>query len=73
MVAGLASHYTLYFLDRFLDTHKVLHLIIQGGLAGLAGALVYLLVTFLLNIAEAKELVAKCGFGRLSLPDVLDD
>ncbi len=73
VTAGLTSHYALYFLDRFLDTHKVLHLIIQGGLAGLAGALVYLLVTFLFNIQETKELVAKCGFGRLSLPDVLED
>ena len=73
VAAGFTSHYLLYFLDRFLDTHKVLHLIIQGGLAGLAGALVYLLITFLFNIQEAKELVAKCGFGRLSLPDVLDD
>ena len=73
VAAGFISHYTLYFLDRFLDTHKVLHLIIQGGLAGLVGALVYFLITFLFNIQETKELVAKCGLGRLSLPDVLED
>jgi len=73
VAAALGTYGALNFLDRFLNTHKVLHLIIQSGLAGLFGVAIYILISIIFNNTEAKELLSKCGLSRFSsLPDTLD-
>ena len=73
VMAGVAARQVLYFMDRFLDTHKVLHLIIQGGLAGLTGILVYLLVTGIFNTPEIKQILKKIGLERKIILPSLDE
>lgn len=71
IVAAAAAYATLHFMDRFVDTHKVLHLMVQGGLAGLAGVLAYALVLSLLGAAEVKQIIKKINFGqKLTLPSL---
>ena len=71
--AGAAAYAMLYFLDRFLDTHKVLHLIIQGGLAGFFGLAVYLLVTGLFSIEEVSQILRKIKLGKKIILPSLDE
>lgn len=72
-IAGLAARQILYFMDKFLNTHKVLHLIIQGGLAGLAGMLVYLVIAGTFNISEVKQILKKIGLKRKIILPSLDE
>ncbi|MDP3764205.1 MAG: murein biosynthesis integral membrane protein MurJ [bacterium] len=73
VAAALASHYTLYFIDRFIDTHKVLHLIIQAGLAGLAGLIAYVLILGFSGIEEYKFIVEKIKSSKKIILPNLDE
>lgn len=59
LLAGIVSHFFLYFLDRFINTHKVLHLIIQGGLAGLLGLVTYIMALGFMRAAEYSFAIKK--------------
>ena len=50
------TYFSLYFFSRFLNTHTVFGLLIQTILAGLIGAIFYLLVTFYLKSPELKTI-----------------
>jgi putative peptidoglycan lipid II flippase len=54
LLMGLASYVLLYAVEPWLDTHKVLGLIIQAGLAGLGGVVVYFMLTYLLGFEEPR-------------------
>ncbi|MEK7565257.1 MAG: murein biosynthesis integral membrane protein MurJ [Patescibacteria group bacterium] len=73
VLAGFSAHYMLYFLDRFIDTHKVLHLIIQGGLSGLVGLLAYLLVLGFSGIEEYIFFIQKIKSSRKIILPNLDE
>ncbi len=70
-LAGAAAYATLHFLDRFLDTHRVLHLIIQGGSAGLVGIVMYLVVVGLFKVEEVGQILRKFKLSqRIVLPSL---
>lgn len=71
--AGAVAYAMLYFLDRFLDTHKVLHLIIQGGVAGFLGIVSYLLIAGLFNIDEVSQILRKIKLGKKIILPSLDE
>lgn len=73
VAAGLAAYAMLYFMDRFVDTHKVLHLMIQGGLAGLVGIAVYILVLGLIGSEEIKQAIKKIRSGKKIILPNLDE
>lgn len=73
LAAGFSSHYALYFMDRFIDTHKVLHLMIQGGLAGLIGLTAYFLVLSFSGIEEYRFVVEKIKFSKKIILPNLDE
>jgi len=51
-----STYFSLYFFARFLNTRTVFGLLIQTILAGLIGAIFYLLVTFYLKSPEIKTI-----------------
>ncbi len=73
LVAGFLAHYTLYFIDRFIDTHKVLHLIIQGLLSGLVGLVAYFVVLGFSGIEEYKFIVEKIKSSKKIILPNLDE
>lgn len=73
VAAGLAAYAVLHFMDRFLDTHKVLHLIIQGGSAGLTGLAAYLLAAGLFGAEEIKLALGKISFKKKIVLPSLDE
>ena len=76
LFAGIVSHFSLYFLDRFIDTHKVLHLIIQGGLSGLLGLLTYIMFLGFMRADEYNFAIKKikaATFGKKVVLPSLDE
>lgn len=73
VLAGASALGALYFLDRFLDTHKVLHLIIQASGAGFLGVAVYLLITGLFRVEETDQILRKLRSGRKIILPSLDE
>lgn len=74
LLAGAGAYLTLYLSAQFLNTHKVLHLIIQSASAGLVGLMLYVLLNFIFKTDEGKFLRQKLVFGKSSvLPDELDE
>jgi hypothetical protein len=49
----------LYLVDPFVDTQIVIGLLIQAGVAGLAGVAVYILMMFLFKSEELASLWGK--------------
>ncbi len=72
-VAGGVAYAMLHFLDRFLDTHRVLHLIIQGGSAGFLGLAVYLVMAGLFKVEEVSQIIKKFKLGRDIVLPSLDE
>ena len=64
LAAGLAAYASLYGLASFLDTHRVLHLIIQFTGAAAAGAAVYLAVNAWFATEEWLGIKAKFGLKK---------
>lgn len=56
-VAGIVSYFGLRVFEVFVDTQKVLGLLIQTGLSGALGALVYLQFGNVLGIEQAVKLM----------------
>ncbi|MBI2465700.1 MAG: murein biosynthesis integral membrane protein MurJ [Candidatus Sungbacteria bacterium] len=73
VMAGLAAYAALYYLDKFLDTHKVLHLIVQSGSAGVLGVAVYLAVVGLFNMEEVNQILKKIKLGKGVILPSLDE
>lgn len=73
LAAGLAAYGSLYVMAGFLDTHRVLHLIIQFAAAALAGAVAYLAVNAWFETEEWIEIKAKFGLKKAILPDQLGE
>ena len=70
-VASTAAYGALHFAVRYLNTHKVLHLVIQGGVAGSVGILVFMGMSALLGIEEARQIGSKLKFkGKINLPSL---
>lgn len=72
LAAGLAAYAALHGLANFLDTHRVLHLIIQFAGAAVAGVMVYLAVNAWFETEEWQGIKAKFGLKKTVLPDQLD-
>ncbi len=53
MVSGLVAYGLLYGIALLVDTHTVLGILIQAGIAGIAAVFVYLLLTMWFHIPEA--------------------
>lgn len=73
ILGGLSAYTVLYISAKFLDTHRVLHLIIQGGSAGLVGILVYLGVNLLFKVEELEGLKFKIGLKEKIILPSLDE
>ncbi len=73
LAAGLAAYASLYGLASFLDTHKVLHLIIQFAGAALAGVMAYLAVNAWFETEEWQGIKARFGLKKTALPDQLEE
>lgn len=58
LVAGMAAYQTLYFVAPLVDMRTFIGVFIQGAAAGMAGILVYLLLSWIL---ESKELILLKG------------
>mgnify|MGYP001605619138 FL=1 len=70
-ISAASAYGTLHFVVRYLNTHKVLHLIIQGGTAGIVGIAVFIAVSMLFRIEEARQLGSKLKFrGKIVLPSL---
>lgn len=70
-ISAASAYGTLYFVVKYLNTHKVLHLIIQGGIAGLVGILVFIAASMFFGIEEIKQLGSKLKFkGKIILPSL---
>jgi peptidoglycan biosynthesis protein MviN/MurJ (putative lipid II flippase) len=70
-ISGVSAYGTLYFVVKYLNTHKVLHLIVQGGIAGLVGILVFIVSSIFFGIEEIKQLGSKLKFkGKIVLPSL---
>lgn len=70
-VSAAAAYGTLHIVVRYLNTHKVLHLIIQGGTAGIVGIAVFIAASMLFGIEEAKQLRSRLKFrGKITLPSL---
>ncbi len=70
-LAAASAYGTLYFAVKYLNTHKVLHLIIQGGTAGIVGILVFIGASLFFGIEEIKQFGSKLKFkGKIALPSL---
>lgn len=70
-VSAAAAYGMLNFIVRYLDTHKVLHLIIQGGAAGIVGIVVFIGISLLLGVEESRQIRSKLKFGgKIVLPSL---
>lgn len=63
LVLGLVSYGTLYLVDPILNTHTVLGIFVQAGLATTTGGIVYIALTRALHVSESKTIAA--GFFRV--------
>lgn len=64
LLTGISCYGALYVVDNFVDTHKVLGILIQLGFALIISALVYLLTTAKMGIPDAvqiKNSISKTG------------
>lgn len=59
VIMGIAAHYSLYLFDPFVDTSRVLGLILQTGGAVAVGAITYFGLTHLLGCEEAGYIFKK--------------
>jgi len=59
ILMGIAVHYSLYIFDAFVDTSRVLGLLLQTLGATMIGAVFYFLVTHLLKCEETQFLYKK--------------
>ena len=63
-LAAFTAYLTLQFLAPLVNTATGLGLLIQGGLAGIAGLLIYFLFTWLFRLDEFKLFLTSL-FSRL--------
>ncbi len=59
---GILVYYSLYFFDRFVDTHRVVGLFTQTMGAIGVGALTYFISTYLFGCEETKFVLKKFKF-----------
>jgi putative peptidoglycan lipid II flippase len=57
LALGIVTYGMLYLLAPALNTHKVLGIFLQTGLAGLTGAFFYILITRWLDVMESKAII----------------
>ena len=57
LVAGYASYRTLYAVDTFFNTLTVVGLLSQTAIAGLVGTLIYVALSLIFRVPEARKLV----------------
>ncbi len=69
--AGLTAYLSLGRLALLVETTTGLGLLIQGGLAGLFGLLIYLLFTWLFRLTELKIFLFSL-FGRLAKKEIVE-
>lgn len=61
LLTGIALYVPLKLLDQLVfDTTRTVNLILLTGVSGFAGLLIYLLLTWLLNIREARTYILLC-------------
>lgn len=70
-ISAVSAYGALYFAVKYLNTHKVLHLMIQGGVAGLIGIVVFIISSLFLGIEEIKQIGSKLKLkGKIILPSL---